>query len=151
MIEIRDGIRVLSNFTGWLIGADGRIKEVVKACNLVNTAGLQHIVDQLYSSPVQAKMGYYAIGTGTNNPAAGDTALQTEIARIALDPMIKAGVDLSYIGAFGPGQGTGNITEGGIFNAATAGVMLARVKFTAVSKTASDTFIITHKITASAV
>jgi len=58
-----------------LFGPDGGLKCVREAENLVVTAGKNHIADQLSSSPGEAAMGYMAIGTATNAPAAGDTAL----------------------------------------------------------------------------
>ena len=151
ILRQHSGFIIRTNFKGTLLDKDGKIKQVVHASNLVVTIGLQHIIDQLHSSPAQAKMSHYAIGTGTIAPAAVDTSLQTQVYRKTLDSQSKSGVQITYIGAFSPGEGTGNITEGGIFNASSGGTMLARVVFTAVNKTASDTFIINHTITASAV
>ncbi len=149
-MRIKDGIIIKSNFKGILIGIDGKIKQIVEASNLVVDTGLAHIIDQLYSSPAQGKMSHYAIGTGSTAVVAGNTTLQTEISRKALDSQSKSGVILTYYGAFGPGEGTGDLREGGILNAASGGTMLARVVFALVPKTASDTFVVNHTITASA-
>ena len=142
------GIVFTGRLKGFLFGPDWHLKQEVESNNLVVTVGLQHIVDQIYSVPAQGKMSHYAIGTGVTAPVAGDTTLQTEIARVALDNQIRSGVDLIYSAVFLPGIGTGTLTEGGIFNAGSNGVMLARTTFTAVVKAAADTFIVTHKITA---
>jgi hypothetical protein len=48
---------------------------------------------------------------------------------------------------FGAGVGTGALTEAGIFNAATAGVMLSRVVFSVVNKASTDALTITWAIT----
>ncbi|MBI3582368.1 MAG: hypothetical protein HY096_00275 [Nitrospinae bacterium] len=149
-MRIKNGIVIRTNFKGILIGSDGKIKKVVKASNLVVDTGLAHIIDQLYTTPAQAAMSHYAIGTDSTVVVSGNTILETEIFRKALDSKSKSGAVLIYYGAFGPGEGTGNLREGGIFNAASGGVMLARVVFALVAKTSSDTFVINHTITASA-
>ncbi len=149
-MRIKNGIIIKSNFKGILIGIDGKIKQIVEASNLVVDTGLAHIIDQLYASSAQASMSHYAIGTGSSAVVAGNTALETQIYRTALDSQSKLAAILTYFGAFAAGEGTGNLREGGIFNAASGGNMLARVVFALVEKTASDTFIINHSITASA-
>lgn len=52
---------------------------------------------------------------------------------------------------FNPGEGTGAVTEAGVFNAATAADMLCRTVFAVVNKAATDTMVITWTITLSAV
>jgi len=149
-MKIKDNFTVKTNFRGILIGSDGKIKQVVEASNLVVDAGLAYIIDQIYSNPAQVKMSHYAVGTGSTAPVAGNTTLETEIFRKALDLQLKTGATLTYYGVFGPEEGTGNLREGGIFNATSSGTMPARVVFALVEKTASDTFIVNHTITASA-
>lgn len=121
--------------------------------NLVVTVGKNHVADQL-SDKGEAVMGYMAIGTGTNAAAAGDTALQTELDRNALTSKTQgAGADankVTYIGDWPPGDGTGAITEAGIFNSPSAGVMLSRSVFAVKNKGASDSLTITWVLTISA-
>ena len=50
---------------------------------MIVDSGLQHIADQL-SDQSHSDMSHLAVGTGTNAEAASQTALQTEIARVAL-------------------------------------------------------------------
>jgi hypothetical protein len=130
-----------------LFGPDGGLKCVREAENLVVTAGKNHIADQLSSSPGEAAMGYMAIGTATNAPAAGDTALGGEIDRNALTSRTDSGNVVTYVGDWAAGDGTGAITEAGIFNASTGGTMLCRSTFSVVNKGANDTLKITWDLT----
>ena len=111
--------------------------------NLVMTVGLAYLADQLLSAPTMASMGWMAIGTGTTAPAIGDTALQTEANRQALDAKTRSGSAITYHRSFGAGQGTGAITEMGILNSVSAGTLLCRQIFAAKNKGANDVLDIT--------
>lgn len=124
------------------------LKEERLISNLVVDAGKAHIADQLSSSPGGAAMGWMAIGTGSTAPAAGNTALGTEIDRNALTSRTDATNVVTYVGDWAAGDGTNAaIAEAGIFNASSAGTMLARATFTAINKGASDTLKITWTVT----
>jgi len=141
----KNTIKVYQNFTGKLFDTHGRLKKVVHARNLVIDVGLEYIADQLLDTPIQAKMSHYAIGTGSTAPVAGNTTLETEIARVALGSKVREGKKITYSSIFLPGVGTGNITEAGPFNAASSGAMGARLTFTSVPKGAADTFVTSHE------
>lgn len=134
-----------------LFDKDGKLKEERKVHNLVVNTGLAHIADQLSSSPGQGAMSHMAIGTGATAAAAGDTTLQTELDRNALTSRTDAGAVTTYVGTWAAGDGTGAITESGIFNASSSGTMLARVVFSVINKGAADTLVITHTLTFAAV
>lgn len=147
-MKVKDGIKLVGEVVITLSGPNGEIKEQQHINNLVVTAGLQHIADALSSSPGQAAMSHMAVGTGATAPVVGNTALGTEIDRNALTSRTDSGAITTYVGDWAAGEATnGAITEAGIFNAASAGTMLARVTFTAVNKTAADTLNITWTVT----
>jgi len=129
-----------------IIDENGVVKTDKTFSNIVTTAGLVHIVDQLAIVPVQNKMSHYAIGTGTTDPVVGDTALQTEIARVALSEARATGNEIVYKAIFPAGVGTGTITEYGIFNASSGGTLLARAEEPAEVKGGSDAMIVEHTI-----
>ncbi len=118
--------------------------------NLVVTTGKNHIADQM-SDQGNAAMSHMAIGTGTTPAAAGDTALETELDRNALTSTTQGtGGDANkviFVGDWAAGDGTGAITEAGIFNAASAGVLLCRRVFSVKNKGASDSLTITWELT----
>jgi hypothetical protein len=126
----------------------GRFKARRVINNLVVTAGKNHIADQLSSAPGGSAMSHMAVGTGSTAPAAGDTTLGTEIDRNALTSRTDATNVVTYVGDWAAGDATNSaIAEAGIFNASSAGTMLARATFTAINKGASDTLKITWTVT----
>lgn len=143
----RDGLRFGVNVHAVLRGPDGQIKAERHVHNLVTDVGCAHIADQLASTHDENEMSHMAIGTGTTAPAAGDTAMETELDRNALTSRTQgSGADdheVVYVGDWAAGDGTGAITEAGIFNAATSGVLLARTTFGVINKGANDTLQIT--------
>ena len=87
-----------------------------------------------------AVMQYIAIDTGTAATADGQTVLGTVTAinnaTYSHSALTKT---FSLSTTFGPGVGTGAITEAGVFNAAADGIMLDRVVFEPINKAENDT------------
>jgi len=131
----------------------GRIKERETVDNLVVTVGRQHIADQM-AAQTAAAMSHMAIGTGTTAADAADTALDTELDRNALTSKSQGtGTDahkVTYVADWAAGDGTGAITEAGIFNSASAGDMLCRTVFAVKNKASGDTLTLTWVLTLSA-
>lgn len=143
-----DGLSIKGLVHIQLFDESGNLKQEEITDNLVVTAGKNHIADQLSSAPGQSAMSHMEIGTGTTAPAAGDTALVTALDRNALTSRTDSTNVVTYVGDWAAGDGTNSaITEAGIFNAASAGTMLARATFTAINKGASDTLKITWTVT----
>jgi len=122
--------------------------EVVQETNnLVVTAGKEWVADRMNN--VNTVMTHMAVGTGSTAAAAGDTGLGTELNRSALSGTIVTANVIEYSCTWAAGDGTGAITEAGIFDAATSGDMLARTVFSVVNKGAADSMTITWSITVS--
>lgn len=131
-----------------LFGPDGELKEHREVDNLVVTAGKNHIADQLSASPGEAAMSHMAVGTGSTAPAAGNTALGAEVDRNALTSRTESANVVTYVGTWAAGDATNSaLAEAGIFNAASAGTMLARATYTAIDKQAGDSLTITWTVT----
>jgi hypothetical protein len=81
-----------------------------------------------------------AIGTGTNAAAAGDTTLQTELDRNALTSKTRSTNVVTMVGDWAAGDGTGAITEAGIFDASSSGNLYVRAVFSVVNKAAAIRF-----------
>ena len=105
---------------------------------MIVDSGLQHMADQM-SDQSQTVMSHMAVGTGTNAEAASQTALQTESARVALTSKTRSDKKVVYVGDFAAGIATGALTEVGLLNAASAGVLLSRIVFPVKNKGPSDT------------
>jgi hypothetical protein len=128
---------------------NGNLKDKREINNLVVDTGLDFIASRMKDT-TDGAMSYMAIGTGTTAAAAGDTTLGTELDRNALTSTTVTDNSIAYVASWGAGDGTGAVTEAGIFNAASAGSMLARTVFDVVNKSANDTLSITWTITLSA-
>jgi hypothetical protein len=132
----------------------GQTKEKREVDNLVVNAGLAYITSRMVGVAKNV-MSHMAVGSGTSAAAAGDTDLGNLLgSRKALDSTTISGANnesVIYVCTFSPGEGTGAVTEAGIFNAASSGDMLCRTVFAVVNKAATDTMVITWTITLSAV
>ena len=96
-------------------------------------------------------MSHMALGSSTTAAAAGQTDLVSILgSREALDSSTASANTIAYVSSFEAGEGTGAVTEAGIFNAATSGTMLCRVVFPVVNKQADDTMSVTWTITLTA-
>jgi hypothetical protein len=138
-------IRATGVLTMTLSKSDGKV-EVFESTNRVVDAGLSYIVKRMLNAN-EPVMSHMAIGTGTANEAGTDTALGAQAGnRVALTSSVEAANSITYTATFGTGTGTGAITEAGIFNAATAGRMLCRSKFSVINKGAEDTLTITWTV-----
>lgn len=131
-----------------LKSADGSVKHEQEVKNLVVTTGLGYIASRMKDTTYGA-MSHMAVGSGTANAAAGDTALGTELGRVALTSTTVSANATVYVATFAPGTGTGAVTEAGIFNANSGGTMLCRTKFAVVNKDVGDTLSITWTVTIS--
>ena len=106
--------------------------------NLVVTAGRNLLRDFLNRAAVTG-VSHFAVGIGTNAVTAADTALQTHVFRDVLTRTTASdgGLQVQYFLASGSANGH-TLTEAGLFNAAAAGTMYARVRFgSSIVKTAA--------------
>jgi len=123
----------------------GNIKQTLSVYNTVTTAGKNGIADQLLASPSLTKPTHMAIGTSTG----GTTTLTTEIDRNALTSKGRSSAVVTMVGDWAAGDGTGSITEAGVFDAASSGNMWLYSSFTAIAKAAGDTLSISWTLTIS--
>ena len=141
---INDGLKMTGALT---IALNNEV--VQETNNLVVTAGKNWVADRMANA--NTVMTHMAIGTSTTAAQASDTALTTELDRNTLT--VTGGTvsnnTVQYACTWAAGDGTGAITEAGIFDAATSGDMLARTVFPVVNKGAADELTITWTITIS--
>ncbi len=137
-------LKLVSNVKLVLRGPDGDVKET-RVANTVTTAGKNGSADQLLASPTIVKPGWMAVGTGT--PAA--TLLGAELDRNALTSKTRANAVVTMVGDWAAGDGTGALTEAGVFNVVTANTvdMYLSASFAVINKLAADTLQITWTLT----
>lgn len=127
---------------------NGNIKQEQFIPNLVVTVGKNWIASRMKDTGIPVQMSHMAVGAGTVAPVVGDTALGSELGRVALTTAggTVSNNEVTYSATFGAGTGTGAITEAAILNAASAGTMLCRTTFAVVNKGANDTVAISWKV-----
>ena len=130
----------------------GNVKDTREVKNLVVDAGLVFIASRMTGTS-KAVMSHMALGSGTTTAAAGQTDLVSILgSREAIDSTTLTGSNkaVAYVSSFEAGDGTGAVTEAGIFNASSGGDMLCRTVFLVVNKSADDTMQVTWTITLAA-
>ena len=143
---LRDKMQIKGKLHIQLFDKDGKLKDERLLMNTVTALGDAHVADQL-SDQGNTAMSHMAVGTGTPT----GTALQTETDRNALTSTTQGTAgddnDVIYVGTWAAGDGTGALTEAGIFNDASAGTMFVSSSFAAINKGAADTLVITWTVT----
>jgi len=147
---INENLKLSGQLNIVLRDKDGNIKEERIEKNLVVATGLTFIASRMKDATATA-MTHMGLGSGTSNAVAGQTDLVSLLgSREVLDSTTASSNTIVYVSSFEAGDATGAVTEAGIFNAASSGTMLCRVKFNVVNKAADDTMAVTWTITLSA-
>ena len=130
--------------------------EIVHQCdNLVVTAGKNWVANRFKDDgggfTQLGEMTHMAVGSGSAAAAVGNTALGTELNRIALTTAggTVSNATVQYDATWSDAIGALAIEEAGIFNAASGGDMLARTVFAIINKGTDDTVSISWTITVS--
>ena len=141
--QVEDVLTIKGHVEFELRNEDGEVKDHWEVENTVTTAGKQGLADQALASPSLNKPTHMAIGTGSP----GATALGTEIDRNALGSKTRSGAIITFTATWAAGDGTGTLTEAGIFDAASTGNMWCSTSFGAKPKAAGDTLSATWTFT----
>jgi len=125
----------------------GRLREVVRVHNLVTNIGLDQLRDALAGDPVTFPT-HIALGTGSTGPSSGDSALEAEVYRDAITQVTRPATGhVRYRQYLSSQDANGHaLAEAGLFNAAVAGVLYARVTFPADEKTNAEAWTLTWDV-----
>ena len=138
MTKMKDGLKIKGSFMATLRHKDGSV-EVRRKDNLILNVGFDFICDAIANSARGDVMGYTAVGTGTTAVAATQTALVSELARLAATYAHTTGTKVFTLTTyFAAGVATGAITEAGICNASSGGTFLDCVVFDVINKASDD-------------
>jgi hypothetical protein len=133
---------------------EGRVIEKREVKNTITKTGLAEIANIAGNVSTPASFTYLALGTGTTASTSDDTALQTEISDSGLQRASATVTRVTTTNANDTLQlsktfsatGTKAVTECGVFNASSVGIMLGRQVFSALNVINGDTIGITYKI-----
>ena len=143
-MRIADHMDIKGRLTLHVRNAAGVVVEVIRAPNSIVLSGRDLVAKQFINEPINP-ISHVAVGTGTAaiDPNA-DTALDSELFRKPLDP-IDTSLHLTTTGdgkkkvvitaELDFNEGNGALTEAGLFNDGTGGVMYNRVVFLPINKT----------------
>lgn len=128
------------------LNLQGEVTEIRTVNNFVVALGKAVIASRLVgnTTPIFSHM---AIGSANTVATTSQTSLGTELGRVAITSSSVTNNTIAYIATFPAGTGTGTLTEAGIFNASNSGSMLCRTNFNALTKSGSDTIVITWNVT----
>lgn len=143
----KENFKMVGELNLFLVDSTGEIKLDKTYPNLVVTTGKEYVAQRMTSNSASI-MSSIAVGSDNTSAAIADTALGSEIARVALTSSDVTSNTITYISTFLPGTGTGALQEAGIFNStdANSGTMLCRTTFPVVNKESGDTFTITWNV-----
>lgn len=142
-----EGLKIKGTMIAVLRKADGTVR-VCRKDNLIVDSGIDFICAAIGDTNRGAVMGYVAVGTDDTAVDAEQTALETELARVAATYTHTTGTNVFTIsGYFGPGVATGALVEAGVCNAASSGTFLDRVVFGELNKEAADELTMTFQFT----
>jgi len=128
---------------------DGRVESYGRYEDIITNAGLAEVVKCIGAGLGGVPFAYIAIGSGTTAPAATDTALEFETHRgsatVSQTTSTVSGdtAQFEYTFSFTASYA---ITESGVFNDPTAGVMLCRQTFPVINVASGDALTVTWKI-----
>ena len=147
---IKDNLKLRGDVAIVVKDKNGKVKDSREIHNLVVSSGLEYICSRMAGTSASF-MSHMAVGSGTTAASAGQTDLVSILgSREALDSTSASSNTITYTSSFEAGEGTGAVTEAGIFNASSSGTMLCRTVFAVVNKDADDTMSITWSITLTA-
>ena len=129
---------------------DGKLIDTRKVHNTVVNGGFDLVCDLLANGTTRPNpLGYVAMGTSSTATTTSMTALGSQwgnrVATTYSHTTATTNFTLSCTIPAHTGSAV-NLTESGIFNAATSGTMFNRVTFTAIGKEASDTITVRYII-----
>lgn len=124
--------------------------------NLITNAGFAGVASRINGDGAEAAFTYIAVGTGATAANAADTTLQTETAASGLTRASATASRVTTTQTNDTAQllksfsvtGTVAVTESGVLNASSNGVLLCRQVFSAINVVNGDTLQITWKIKA---
>jgi hypothetical protein len=121
--------------------------------NLITNTGMAGVASRINGHGSEAAFTYIAIGTGATAAAAADSALQAETTTnggaraagtVGRETTAQTNDTANLVKTFAI-TGSLAITESGVLNAASVGILLNRQVFSAVNLVNTDNFQVTHK------
>lgn len=132
----------------------GTWRKSANVSNLITNAGFAGVASRIGGAGAEAAFDYIAVGTGTTAAAVANTTLETELATSGLSraqgtvsrQTTDVSNDTARVTHTFSVTGTAAVTESGVLNAASSGVLLCRQVFSAINVSNGDSLAITWDI-----
>jgi len=149
-----------TSLKGWFkidhFDTHGNLIETVETPNAVMNLGFKEVACLIGTDITSGHTAfdYIGVGTGTTAATATDTTLETEITENGLTRAAGTGTNITdavaydtfqLVKSFSP-TSTYAVTESGVLNASSSGVLLCHQTFSAINVTNGDTLTITWKV-----
>ena len=147
-MELNENMKITGHINLKLYDKYGNLKDERDIHNTITTVGKAYLATWLAAASQAGKfMAYLAVGEGSPS----GTALGSEIGTRVSGTLSTPGSTNIWqnSGTFAAANGTGAITEVGLFSASTSGTMFASQTFDVINKGASDSLTLTWQITLS--
>lgn len=146
---MNEALRMHGAITAQLFKPDGTVQTTHKD-NMIVNVGFDFIANAIGATTSRPGiMKYIAVGTGTTEVSATQSALTSQLAiKEATYNHLSSTKNFTFTVTYNPGEATGAITEAGVFNG-DGGIMFDRVVFSVINKGAEDTLKITFTFTMS--
>jgi len=152
---MQESLNLQGNISIVLKDKNGNIREKREIKNTITNTGFAEVANLMGNVSSPAYFTYLAIGTGTTPASASQTALVTELttnglgrasATVSRVTTTQTNDTLQLVKSFTCTGGTNAVTEVGIFNNASVGIMLGRQVFDVVNMGNTDVLEITYKV-----
>jgi len=131
--ERKQGFKALDIMEIKVFDKNGKLKDYRRVVDIMVNVGLAVVTALMVADVGGTAFDWIAIGTGVGAAAKTDEALGTETHRVAAtgtqQTETTADDTAQFVATFSGFSGTEAITEAGVFNAVSGGVMLCRQKF----------------------
>lgn len=138
---IIDNLTIKGTPTFTHLSETGEVLNKFTVSNLVTNDGRNMMAYRLISNGTSV-LSSMAIGTSNYPVSVSNSGLGGEIARVFFTTYSVTNNTLNVKATFGPGVGTGTISEAGVFNSNSGAFMFSRVVFAPFVKAAGDTVIV---------
>lgn len=151
MSNLNDDLKIKGDLVIQMFDANGNKYFETEEKNLAVLVGREWIAARLKDTGLPTQMTHMELGQGSTPAAATDTDVGVPFAPRARVALSVAGGTVSsnsvtYTATFGPGVGTGPVSEAIIVNASTGGTILCRTVFGVYNKPAPDTLAISWTV-----
>ena len=141
---MKETITLKGHVTSILFNEVDGIKQSLDTSNIVVNNGKAWFIDRIGSN-TPATASLIVIGSGVTGATINDTTIESELASQNGEVSQPAATTHSVVATFGPGVGTGTVTEYALY--ASGAAMIGRIVSGSITKASGDSLQVTYQLT----